>query len=309
VFGDGSWQFAVHPKAQTSTVLTDGQLSDFKPDAVTKLRIVALGSHFELYINDVKVGTADDSTLETVEANQIILLGGTADKTISQLVKFTNLAVVTAKASGHSSSVSPAVVASSPAKLPFTEDFSDANNPNGWKLETEEAGSIAIRDGALIIDTTQAEYAHWTYPSLTFPSNVDVTVTAQAVMPNEANDWYYGIGVRGRSADQSSNFYYFDVNGSGHWEFGVQMNGEWYPATGGDFRNFKPKAEAIVLRIVVTKNRFAFYIDGTKVGTILSGLLSEVAANQVILFGGNGSKTPSQLVKFTNLSVISADNQ
>jgi hypothetical protein len=308
VFGDGTWQFAVHPKTQTATVITGGQLSDFKPDATTKLRIVALGSHFELYINDVKVGTADDSALDAVEANQIILMGGTTDKTPSQLVKFTNLAVATAKASGNGGNVAPTAAASLPAVLPFAEDFSNASNPNGWKLETDEAGSIAVQDGALLIDTAQAKYIHWTYPSLAFQSNVDVTVMAQAMLPDGVSDWYYGIGVRGRGKDQSGKFYYFDVNGNGHWEFGVLMHGDWYQAMGGELGQFKPDA-ATTLRVTVTKNRFAFYVNDVKVGAILSGLLPEVADNQVILFGGNDSRTASQRVKFTNLSVVSANNQ
>ncbi|HVO41355.1 MAG TPA: LamG-like jellyroll fold domain-containing protein, partial [Aggregatilineales bacterium] len=95
VIGDGSWEFDVHPKANTVNTITSGKLKSFKPDAAVKLRIVANGSHFDLYVNGAKVGEADDSSLDSVDDNQIILLAGTFTNTPSQLVKFTHLNVDT----------------------------------------------------------------------------------------------------------------------------------------------------------------------------------------------------------------------
>jgi hypothetical protein len=93
------------------------------------------------------------------------------------------------------------------------------------------------------------------------------------------------------------------VLGNGNWEFGLWLRDKWYPAKNGHFSRFKPDAPA-TLRFVAVRSHFEFYLDGTQVGSAENNTLESVEANQVIVLGGTYTKTFSQLVKFTNLSVV-----
>jgi hypothetical protein len=302
VSGDGSWSFEVTPDADKYTTLTKGKLKDFKPDDATTLRVVAVGAHFTLYVNDLKVGVADDSSLEVLDANLVMLAGGNYTKTASQLVKFTDLKVVAPAKDSGGDGAEPTAEAPASGVLPLTETFPD-NNPNQWWVGTVDYATAAIADGALSVEITKPDSWSSTNPSIALPADVDASVTAQAVDPYKGGDWYYMLCIRAREDGDHYNFYYLGVYGSGNWYFGVHQGTQWTDLKKGKLKDMEPDA-ATALRIVAAGKHFAFYLNGDKVGEVDDSTLETLEENQIALLVGTQKNTPKQLVKFTDVNVV-----
>jgi hypothetical protein len=261
---------------------------------------VAVGGHFTLYVNDLKVGVADDSSLETLDANLVMLAGGNYTKTASQLVKFTDLKVVApAKDSGGTE---PTVEAPASGGLPFTEAFLD-DNPNKWWVGTVDYATAAIADGALTLEITKPDSWSSTNPAIALPADVDASVTAQAVDPYKDGDWYYMLCIRAREDGDHYNFYYLGVYGNGNWYFGVHKGTEWTDLKKGTLKGMEPDA-ANVLRIVAVGKHFEFYLNGDKLGQVDDSALETIEENQIALLVGTQKDTPKQLIKFTDVNVV-----
>jgi hypothetical protein len=187
----------------------------------------------------------------------------------------------------------------------FQDTFKD--NAYNWDVHQDKLGVVALADGALTIKTLQPEQAVWTYPAVALPSDVDVSVTAQAIRPDRNKDWFYGLGIRGRTVGRSIEFYYFKVCGFGNWEFGIAKAGVLTYIAGDDLREFN-EAAPITLRIRAVRNRLEFYINGDRVWTADDIKLDTVKSNQIVLIGGTHVNTFSQLVRFTKLRVLAPEN-
>ncbi len=68
----------------------------FTSDAENELRIVAVGSHFEFYLNGKKIGEADDDTITPPDESRIVLAAANYSKTDKTVAVFTDFTVVSA---------------------------------------------------------------------------------------------------------------------------------------------------------------------------------------------------------------------
>jgi hypothetical protein len=101
VVGTGEWVFTkldgsngLVPIIKATTL---PKQVNYKPKGSNTLRMTAVGSHFEFYVNDVKVGEADDDTLAPPEESSIILVAGTYSKASRIKAVFTSVVVKPAK--------------------------------------------------------------------------------------------------------------------------------------------------------------------------------------------------------------------
>ncbi len=98
VGNDGTWYVERHNGSkgfETVVKATKIDVKSFKIDNTNTLRVRAVGSHFEFYINGRKVGEVDDDKLTPPdpEKTTIGLFAGTYEKTTSLTVSFSNVVV------------------------------------------------------------------------------------------------------------------------------------------------------------------------------------------------------------------------
>ena len=102
VIGTGEWVFSKLDGSNGLVTLIKAtalpKAANYKPKASNILRMTASGSHFEFYVNNTKVGEADDDSLTPPDESSIVLVAGTYSKASRIKAAFTEVVVKPASA-------------------------------------------------------------------------------------------------------------------------------------------------------------------------------------------------------------------
>jgi hypothetical protein len=100
IVGDGNYQFVYYNSQSNPAFRTirRERISgvSFDPKAENTLRFVAVGNHFEFYLNDEKIGEIDDDTVEPPAESNIVLDAATGSQVSTLKVTFSNFIVKSA---------------------------------------------------------------------------------------------------------------------------------------------------------------------------------------------------------------------
>ncbi len=103
--------------------------------------------------------------------------------------------------------------------LPYTDDFSNANN--GWKVVNDQAIQIRYQDGALHFTIDDLDQIVWSVAGKRFG---DFTLDVDATQVGGPNDNSYGVLIR--YVDEK-NFYRLDISGDGYYAVNKYQAGKW----------------------------------------------------------------------------------
>ncbi|HTP07284.1 MAG TPA: family 16 glycoside hydrolase [Anaerolineae bacterium] len=104
--------------------------------------------------------------------------------------------------------------------LPFTEDFSNANN--GWKTANDDAIKIDLKDGALHFTIDDLDTIAWSTPK--DKRFGDFVLDVDATQLEGPNDNTYGVIFR---YQDDRNFYRLDISGDGYYAVFKRKDGAW----------------------------------------------------------------------------------
>jgi hypothetical protein len=101
VSSSGKWQFARINGSnglENTVRLTPIKSGIFKADDANTLRVIAVGSHFQFYLNGKKVSEANDSKLKAPQETYVGLIAGTYTNSEHSTTAFTDMTVLPAPA-------------------------------------------------------------------------------------------------------------------------------------------------------------------------------------------------------------------
>jgi hypothetical protein len=333
VTGKGEWGFATRTASgKVYRVQKSGKLRDFDAGAPVNLKVLAEGNIFTFSVNGTRVGAFEDDTINNDPGTEkyVGLLVGTMTGTDNVKVEFRNF-VVTALEGGDIGSTptrraitptrrSPTPTRRVPTRPPPTQAASgeilleenfDLANPNNWVIGSAPNGRKTITKNTLVVDVLSATVTQITWPRAhRFPPDVDVSVNVKANNPHSSGNWTYGIGVRDHTKDNERHIYFFEIVGTGDFQF-VYYNSQSNPA----FRTllkkkisgvrFDPKAENS-LRFVAVGNHFEFYLNEVKIGEADDDTVEPPAESNIVLDAATLSQVSTLKVTFSNFIVKSA---
>jgi hypothetical protein len=192
------------------------------------------------------------------------------------------------------------------------ETFPD-DNPNEWTLGKGANSDVNIADNSLIIEVNKADVLRWSHPdAVTFPADVDVTVTATVTDADPNGESVFGILVRGYSQNKQDYQYMYLIRSSGQWAF-ARLNGskgleaviKSTPIKSGIYKAGKSN----VLRLVALGSHFTFYMNGKKLGETNDSKLKAPAESNVSLAAGTYTDSEYSTTAFTDLTVVPASSQ
>jgi hypothetical protein len=93
ITSDAQWYFLSHD-AKGFNTLQQGKIKDFDPTKSNKLNVIATGNKFEFFLNNKKLGEAEDDSIKKQKSYYVILSGTADDKDSSVSVSFKNLLVL-----------------------------------------------------------------------------------------------------------------------------------------------------------------------------------------------------------------------
>jgi hypothetical protein len=336
VTGKGEWAFVTRTaRGKEYKIQKTGKLRSFDPAAPVNLKVLADGNIFTFSVNGTKVGTFEDDTINNDPGTEkhVGLLIGTMAETDYVKVEFRNFIVTaiqgtdigatptpTRRAATTTTRRSPTPTRRPPARATPTEVTSgetlleenfDLENPNDWVVGPAQNGRKTITKNTLVVDVLKASVTQITWSRAhRFPADVDVSVNVKANNPHSSGNWTYGIGVRDHTKDNERHIYFFEIVGSGNYQF-VYYNSQSNPAFRTILREkingvqFDPKAEN-TLRFVAVGNHFEFYLNDVKVGEADDDTVEPPAESNIVLDAATGSQVPNLKVTFSNFVVKSA---
>ena len=183
--------------------------------------------------------------------------------------------------------------------LPYNEDFSNPDGPNGkfqTVSEADPAAYVKYDGGKLRIVVKVQNQTQWTLASKQFGDAV-IEVDAQ---PNPGGPTDNGFGIIFRVKDRK-NFYHFEISSDGYWRAGMMKDNAWQ--TWADWAQHPAiKADGSVnrLKVLMKGDTLEFYVNGTLVNsrkdsTFVIGDIGLMALAQL--------DHPGTDVSFDNLSV------
>ncbi|MEP7288529.1 MAG: hypothetical protein ABI947_22485 [Chloroflexota bacterium] len=94
VLNTGEWMFTRYNGADDPVVVVERtKIKSFSNKVANKINITAVGNHFEFFINNKKVGEADDDQLEVQKSYTLVLTATCFDEKSSAAATFTGLVV------------------------------------------------------------------------------------------------------------------------------------------------------------------------------------------------------------------------
>jgi hypothetical protein len=335
VTGKGEWAFVTRTTSgKDYKVQKTGKLRNFDAAAPVNMKVVADGNIFSFTVNETKVGTFEDDTINNDPSTEkhVGLLIGTMTGTDYAKVEFRNFVVTALEGTDIDATPTPTRrVATTTRRSPtpvrrtatrppptqaasgdiLLDDNFDLSNPNEWVVGPATNGRKTITKNTLVVEVLKASVTQITWPRAhRFPADVDVSVNVKATNPHSSGSWTYGIGVRDHTKDNERHIYFFEILGSGNYQF-VYYNSQSNPA----FRvvkrekisgvTFDAKAEN-TLRFVAVGNHFEFYLNDVKVGEADDDTVEPPAESNIVLDAATGSQVPTLKVTFSNFIVKSA---
>jgi hypothetical protein len=299
IAGTGEWAFVTRTaKGEKYEVAKSGKLTDFLPNEVHNLAIVARGSEFTFSVNAVEVGTFKDSTINNNDDDKYIgLLTGTFKGQPAVTAEFANLKVIQGGGGANKAVL-------------FEEDF--ANNDNQWTVSKTLSGTSALDDGVFTVKINKGSdggLLRWYRPgkSTTFPADIDTSVTVTPDVKASEGTWYYGIGVRYYAQGDNYYAYFVAVTGAGKWAF-ARLDGDKVTTLTDleTIKNFKVD-QPHRLRLVAVGDEFTFYLDDRKLGSTTDSELKLQKNNQVILLADASDADSTIRVSFDDFVVAQAE--
>jgi hypothetical protein len=153
----------------------------------------------------------------------------------------------------------------------FSDDFSDPES--GWGKSSDEKVERRYEGGEYVILVKKDNWAAWAWG--TEEMFADFALEAEVRQVEGPESAKFGLVFRHRDND---NFYYFRISGSGKYQVGKQVNGEWQDI--GDMKwtpssHIKTGGATNHLKVVCQGPQIALYVNGQHLTTVSDDSFAE----------------------------------
>ncbi|MBU0491137.1 MAG: DUF1080 domain-containing protein [Chloroflexi bacterium] len=209
----------------------------------------------------------------------------TARKSPTRVVEATERVITTTP-------VPEATARPSTGSAAFADDFS--TDRGDWNVADSTNGKRWIADGEFYIQITQANYVVWSLLRDREYQDVEVKVDAHAVSGTGGN---YGLVFR---AEDTSNFYRFEVSDAGKYKLAKLVSRSWKTVKDWTSASAISKGTATnTLKVEVRGSSITLYANDTKLVTITDSDFGKGSVGLVVGAGSTGDFTAA----FDNLEV------
>ena len=236
--------------------------STIQPGDWNRIEVIAVGSDFEFYINNVLIEHISDSRLTSG------YLGFAIDVSEPSQIWFDNLEMTTNNIQFNAEAKANAQ-ATENAKY-FYDDFSD--NSNGWETGSEDndywVGSRSIQSGAYQWNITEIKKSFFHWQKLpTFQSVQDFHITVDGKLIN-GNSSTLCFGVLFRRDSSKGSYYAFSICDSQRYRIQYYTGTEWEYLIDWTDSSIIRSGDWNEIEVVAKGDQFECYINNQKVEEI-----------------------------------------